>query len=327
MEITYSQALNQAIAEEMRRDEKIYAIGENIGIYGGGFGVTAGLYEEFGEKRVVETPISETGFVGTAIGSAITGLSPIVEIMFSDFMTVCWDQIVNQAAKMRYMFGGGTSVPMVIRTPSGGGTGAAAQHSQSLETMLAHVPGLKVVIPSTPYDAKGLLKTAIRDDNPVMFLEQKLLYSLEGEVPEEDYSIPFGKADIKKQGTDCTIITYGRMVHYSLETALNLEEEGIDVEVVDLRSISPLDTETIINSAKKTGRIVVVHEAVEFAGFGGEIVATIVESDAFYSLKAPVIRVGGEFAPVPFSPNLEREVFPTIDKITKAVYKVMKSPK
>ncbi len=318
-EITYAQAIKEAMSEEMRRDENVYFMGEDIGVYCGAFGVSGGMLEEFGPERVMDTPISETGFVGAGIGSAITGMRPIVEIMFSDFMAVCWDQIINQAPKMRYMFGGKVKVPMVLRTPSGGGTGAAAQHSQSLETMLAHVPGLKVVIPSSPYDAKGLLKTAIRDDNPVIFLEQKLLYRRKGEVPEEEYTIPLGVADVKRQGKDCTIITYGRMVYFCLEAADKLAEEGIDVEVVDIRSLLPLDTQTLIDSVMKTKHCIVVHEAVKFAGFGGELAATINESEAFYYLDSPIKRLGAKSCPVPFNPNLEKSCFPTVEEIIAAV--------
>lgn len=318
-EITYKDAVREAMCEEMRRDENVYFMGEDIGAYCGAFGVSKGMQEEFGEDRVIETPISETAFVGAGIGSAITGMRPIVELMFSDFMAVCYDQIINQAAKMHFMFAGKVNVPMVIRTPAGGGTGAAAQHSQSLEQMYCHVPGLKVVVPSTPYDAKGLLKSAIRDNNTVMFLEQKRLYKTKGLVPEEDYTIPLGVADIKREGKDVSIITYGRMVQMSLEVAEKPEKEGISVEVVDLRTLSPLDKDAIIATAKKTRRVVVVHEAVEFGGFGGEIVSTIVDSEAFYYLDAPVKRVGALYCPVPFNPILEANTFPTPEKIEAAV--------
>lgn len=318
-EITYKDAVREAMCEEMRRDENVYFMGEDIGAYCGAFGVSKGMIEEFGEERVIETPISETAFVGAGIGSAITGMRPIVELMFSDFMAVCYDQIINQAAKMHFMFAGKVNVPMVIRTPAGGGTGAAAQHSQSLEQMYCHVPGLKVVVPSTPYDAKGLLKASIRDNNTVMFLEQKRLYKTKGLVPDEDYVIPLGVADVKREGKDVSIITYGRMVQMSLEVAEKLEKEGISVEVVDLRTLSPLDKDAIIATAKKTRRVVVVHEAVQFGGFGGEIVSTIVDSDAFYYLDAPIKRVGALYCPVPFNPVLEANTFPTPEKIEAAV--------
>jgi len=318
-EITYAEAIREAMSEEMRRNPDVFFMGEDIGIYGGTFRVSEGMLDEFGPARVRDTPISESGFVGAAVGAAITGSRPIVELMFSDFIGVCFDHILNQAPKMRYMFGGKVSVPLVLRAPSGGGTGAAAQHSQSLEAIFAHIPGLKVVTPSTPYDAKGLLKTAIRDDNPVIFLEQKLLYRTTGNVPEEAYTIPLGIADIKRTGADCTIITYGRMVRLSLQAAEQLAEEGIDTEVIDIRSLLPLDTETLIRSVKKTKRCVVVHEAVQFAGFGGELSATIVESEAFYSLAAPIKRLGALHAPVPFNATLEQHYFPTVERIVAAV--------
>ena len=321
--ITYKDAVREAMCEEMRRDNTVFLMGEDIGKYCGAFGVSKGMLDEFGPERIIETPISETAFMGAGVGAAITGMRPIVELMFSDFMAVCYDQIINQAAKMHFMFAGKVNVPMVIRTPSGGGTGAAAQHSQSLEQMYLHVPGLKVVVPSTPYDAKGLLKTAIRDNNPVVFLEQKRLYNTKGQVPAEDYTIPFGVADTKKEGKDVSIITYGRMVQMSLQVAEKLEKEGISVEVVDLRTLAPLDKEAVIATAKKTRRVVVVHEAVQFGGFGGEIVSTIVDSDAFFYLDAPVKRVGGLYCPVPFNPILEAEAFPTPAKIEAAVRELL----
>lgn len=318
-EITYRDAVREAMCEEMRRDESVYFMGEDIGVYCGAFGVSKGMIQEFGPERVRETPISETAFMGAGVGSAITGMRPIVELMFSDFMAVCYDQIINQAAKMHFMFAGKVNVPMVIRTAAGGGTGAAAQHSQSLEQMYCHVPGLKVVVPSTPYDAKGLLKASIRDNNTVVFLEQKRLYKEKGRIPDEDYVIPLGKADVKREGRDVSIITYGRMVQMSLQVAEKLAKEGIDVEVLDLRTLSPLDTEAVIRTAKKTGRVVVVHESVQFAGFGGEIVSTINDSDAFYYLDAPVKRVGALFCPIPFNPVLEANTFPTEERIEAAV--------
>lgn len=267
-EITYAQAINDAISEEMRKDDTVFMMGEDIGLYCGAFGVSRGMVQEFGEERIIDTPIAEQAYVGAAVGAAMTGLRPIVELMFSDFMCVCFDELVNEAAKLRFMFGGKVKVPLVMRAAAGAGTGAAAQHSQSLEACLAHFPGLKVVIPSTPYDAKGLLKSAIHDDNPVMFLEQKKLYRTKGEVPEEDYSIPLGVADIKREGQDCTIVTYGRMVQVCLEAAEALEKEGINIEIVDIRSLLPLDTDTIIQSVKKTKHVLIVHEAVQFGGFG-----------------------------------------------------------
>jgi len=318
-EITYAQAINEAMCEEMRRDPDLYFLGEDIGVYRGAFGVSGGMLEEFGPGRVVDAPISETAIIGCAIGSAITGTPAIAELMFSDFMAVCFDQIINQAAKIRYMSGGKLEIPIVIRTPSGGGTGAAAQHSQSLETMLAHVPGLYVAVPSTPYDAKGLLKSAVRDRNPVVFLEQKLLYRRKGEVPEGEYTIPLGLADIKRQGDDCTIVTYGRMVHFCMEAAQRLEGEGISAEVVDLRTLYPLDRQAIIDSVKKTQRVLIVHEAVKFCGFGAEVAGIVAESEAFFYLEAPITRLGAKYAPIPFNPALERGMFPSPESIYQAV--------
>ncbi len=322
-EITYANAVKEAMCEEMRRDENVYFMGEDIGTYCGAFGVSAGMLQEFGPERVMDTPISETAFLGAGVGSAVTGMRPIVELMFSDFMAVCFDQILNQAAKMRYMFGGKVKVPMVIRTPSGGGTGAAAQHSQSLENMYCHIPGLKVVAPSTPYDAKGLLKSAIRDDNCVMFLEQKLLYRTKGMIPDEDYTIPLGVADIKREGSDLSVITYGRTVQMALTIADKLEKEGKSIEVLDLRTLSPLDEEAIIKTVMKTKKAVVVHEATKFGGFGGEIVSTIVDSEAFYYLDAPIKRVGAMFCPIPFNPTLEKTVLPSIERIELAIREIL----
>ena len=324
-EITYADAVREAMSEEMRRDENVFFMGEDIGVYNGAFGVSKGMIQEFGEERVRETPISETGFVGAAVGAAMLGMRPIVELMFSDFMTVCWDQIANEAAKVRMMLGGAVKVPMVLRTASGGGTGAAAQHSQSLENLYCHIPGLKVVIPSTAYDAKGLLVSAIRDDNPVIFLEQKRLYREKGLVPEEEYTIPLGLCDIKKPGRDVTIVTYGRMVQMSLAVAEKLEADGISAEIIDIRTLVPLDTKTIIESVKKTRRVVIVHEAVQFSGFGAEIAAQIADSEAFFYLDAPIKRVGGLYTPIPFNPILEASVFPTPAKIESAVRDVISS--
>ena len=280
-EMTYKDAVREAMVEEMRRDEDVIFLGEDIGVYGGAFGVSVGMVEEFGEERVRDTPLSEAAIAGCAVGAAATGLRPIMEIMFSDFITIAMDAIVNQAAKMRYMFGGKAQVPMVVRTPGGSGTGAAAQHSQSLEAWMCHVPGLKVVAPSTPADAKGLLKAAIRDNNPVIFYENKLLYKTKGLVPEEDYVIELGKADIKREGSDVTVITYGRMLERCQEAAEVLATENIDVEIIDLRTLYPMDKETIIKSVCKTGRVLIVHEAAKTGGLGGEISATIAESEAF----------------------------------------------
>jgi len=317
--ITYREALNEALREEMLRDRKVILIGEDIGVYGGGFGVTKGLIEEFGDRRVLETPVSETAFVGAATGSAIMGMRPVVELMFADFMGVCWDQIMNEAAKIHFMYGGRMNVPMVIRTASGAGTGAAAQHSQSLENMYCQVPGLKVVVPSTPRDAKGLLKSAIRDDNPVIFLEQKTLYKESGEIPAEEYVIELGKADIKREGKDISIISWGRMVPECLKVADKLAKEGISCEVLDLRTLSPLDKEAIINTAEKTGRVLVVHESVEFGGFGAEVACTINESSAWSRLKAPVKRLGGAFCPIGSAREFEEKTLPTALSIENAV--------
>ncbi len=318
-EKTYAQAIKEAMSEEMRKDENVFLMGEDVGLYGGAFGVSVGMFEEFGEERIRDTPISEAVIAGAAAGAAVTGMRPIAEIMFSDFTTISMDQLVNQAAKMRYMFGGKAKVPMVLRTPGGSGTGAAAQHSQSLEAWFCHVPGLKVVVPSTPYDAKGLLKAAIRDDNPVMFFEQKLLYRKKGEVPDEEYIVELGKADVKREGKDLTIITYGRMVPTCLAVAEELAKEGIEVEVVDPRTLLPLDTETLVASAKKTGRVLIVHEAVKTGGFGGEIAAAIADSEAFYYLDAPIKRLCGLDVPIPYCPELEKNVVPTEEKIKEAV--------
>ncbi len=323
--ITYAQAINEAMSEEMRKDENIVFMGEDIGVYGGAFGVSRGMFEEFGDDRVKDTPISELVITGCATGAAMTGLRPIVEIMFSDFLTLAMEQLANQAAKNRFQFGGQASVPMVLRTPGGSGTGAAEQHSQSLEAWVCHVPGLKVVIPSTPYDAKGLLKASMLDNNPVVFIEQKLLYRTKGEVPEveDDYIIPLGKADIKREGKDVTIVTYGRMVQRSLIVAERFAAEGVDIEVIDIRTLVPLDKECLIESAKKTGKVLVVHEACQTGGYGGEIASTIVDSDAFFYLDAPVKRLGGLDVPIPYNPNLEALVVPTEDKITAAVRELL----
>ncbi len=317
-EITYAQALKDAMSEEMRRDERVFLLGEDVGPYGGAFGVTRGMIEEFGPERVRDTPISEAAITGAAVGAAMTGMRPIVEIMFSDFITIAMDQLVNQAAKARYQFGGQASVPMVLRAPEGSGTGAAAQHSQSVEAWVLNVPGLKVVAPSTPADAKGLLKSSIRDDNPVVFLEQKLLYRTKGEVPEGELLVPLGSADVKRPGKDLTVITYGRMVARCLEAAGRLAGEGVEAEVIDLRTLRPLDTATLIASARRTGRVLIVHEACQFAGFGGEIAAAICDSDAFYCLDAPIRRLGGRDVPIPYNKTLEAAVVPTVDSIAAA---------
>lgn len=283
------------------------------------------MIEEFGPERVRNTPISEAAIAGGAVGAALTGMRPILELQFSDFITIAMDQLVNQAAKTRYMFGGKGKVPLVVRTPAGSGTGAAAQHSQSLEAWMAHIPGLKVVQPSTAYDAKGLLKAAMDDDNPVIFYEHKLLYKTIGEVPEEQYSIPLGKADVKRNGKDVTIVATAIMVHKALEAAKELEAEGIDVEIIDPRTLVPLDEETIIESVKKTGKCIVVHEAVKRGGYGGEIASMIAESEAFDYLDAPIKRLGGLAVPIPYNPTLEKAVIPQVPDIIEAAKELVRS--
>ncbi|MGA2762747.1 MAG: alpha-ketoacid dehydrogenase subunit beta [Spirochaetia bacterium] len=317
-EITYAEAIREAMCEEMRRDKDVFFMGEDIGVYGGAFGVSVGMIEEFGPDRVRDTPISEAAIIGAAAGAAVTGSRPIAEIQFSDFIAIGLDQLGNQAAKMRYMFGGRAQVPMVIRAPAGSGTGAAAQHSQSQEALYCHIPGLKVVIPSTPRDAKGLLKSAIRDNNPVVFLEQKLLYRKKGPVPQEEYTIPLGQADVKREGTDLTIVTWGRMVPMCLEVAEKLASDGKSIEVLDPRTLVPLDKEAIIQSVMKTGKLLIVHEAVQTAGYGGEIAAVVADSRAFFHLDAPIRRVAGFDIPIPYNPNLERNAVPTPEKIERA---------
>nr|WP_272942720.1 alpha-ketoacid dehydrogenase subunit beta [Bacillus xiamenensis] len=324
-EISYLEAVREAMSQEMRENQDVFILGEDIGVYGGAFGVTRGMIEEFGPERVRNTPISEAAIAGGAVGAALTGMRPILELQFSDFITIAMDQLVNQAAKTRYMFGGKGKVPLVVRTPAGSGTGAAAQHSQSLEAWMAHIPGLKVVQPSTAYDAKGLLKAAMDDDNPVIFYEHKLLYKTISEVPEEQYSIPLGKADVKRSGKDVTIVATAIMVHKALEAAKELEAEGIDVEIIDPRTLVPLDEETIIESVKKTGKCIVVHEAVKRGGYGGEIASMIAESDAFDYLDAPIKRLGGLPVPIPYNPTLEKAVIPQVPDIIEAAKELVRS--
>lgn len=321
-ELSAAQAIREALAEEMRRDPSIFIMGEDIGLYGGAFGVTFGLLEEFGPERIRDTPISEAAIAGAAVGAALLGMRPIAEIQFSDFLTNAMDLIVNQAAKNRYMFGGKAKVPMVVRTPGGAGTGAAAQHSQSLEAWFAHVPGLKVVMPGTPADAKGLLKAAIRDDNPVIFLEHKLLYRVKGHVPEEEYTIPLGKANLIRQGRDLTIITYSYAVQKSIAAAEKLSEEGIEADVLDLRTLLPLDVEAVIAAVSRTGRVLIVHEAVEHGGFGGEIAARIAGSEAFEFLVAPIRRVCGKPVPIPCNKDLEFRALPQVEEIVEAARQI-----
>jgi pyruvate dehydrogenase E1 component beta subunit len=321
-EMTYAQALNAALTEEMRRDADVVLLGEDVGVHGGVFTVSKGLLDEFGADRVRDTPISEAAFIGLATGAAMTGMRPVVEIMYMDFMLVGADSVVNQAAKMRYMTGGQVQVPLVIRTQQGGGRGNAAQHSQSLDALWAHVPGLKVVLPATPYDAKGLLKSAIRENNPVLFIEHKLLYFTKGEVPASEYTLPIGNAEVKRSGTDVTIVAISRSVLHALEAAEQLAKDGISAEVIDPRTIRPMDFETIISSVQKTHRLVLVHEAVQFGSIISEIAATVQER-AFDFLDAPITRVGGADSPVAYSLPLEQEQLPNADKIITAVKNVV----
>lgn len=318
---TYMQAINDALREEMERDSNVLIFGEDVGKFGGCFGVTQGLYEQFGETRVRDTPITESAIIGAATGAAAAGLRPVCELMFVDFIGVCMDQLFNQAAKMRYMFGGKTTIPMVVRAPQGAGIGAAAQHSQSLEAWFMHIPGLKVAMPATPADAYGLLLTAIRDDNPVMFLEHKMLYAVEGEVPEDAGALPFGQANVCREGTDVTIVAFSKMVYSALEAAETLADKGISAEVIDPRTVTPLDIDTLLTSVKKTHNLVVAHEAVKVAGVGAEIAAQVAEEAIDY-LDGPIMRVGAPFTPVPFSPPLEEAFIPGAKDIVAAVEKM-----
>jgi len=320
--MNYGEAIGDAIVLEMRKDPKVWVLGEDVGLYGGVFGVTKAAFHEFGPKRVLDTPISEGGFIGLAVGAAAVGLRPVAELMIGDFVVFCMDELVNQAAKMRYMFGGKLSIPLTLRVPAGAGTRAAAQHSQSLEAYFTHTPGWKVVYPSNPADAKGLMLASIRDDNPVMFMEHKYLYSLEGEVPEGEYLVPLGKAEVKREGTDVSIVAWAWDVHKSLAAAETLSEQGIDAEVIDLRTIAPLDKEAVLASVKKTGRLVIVNEACKTGSFAGEIAAMVVD-EAFDSLDAPIKRVCGADTPVPFSPPLEDAFLPSADKVVAAVLEIM----
>ena len=322
-EITYREAIIEAMREEMRRDGYLFLIGEDVGPYGGEHGLSKGLWQEFGDLRVKDAPISEAAIVGCALGAAITGCRAIAEIPFCDFIGISMDQIFNQAAKLKYMYGGRAKVSLVIRTSIGGYISAAAQHSQCLEAWFNHIPGLKIVMPSTPFDAKGLLKSAIRDNNPVMVFEHKKLFNSIGEVPEEDYTIPLGKADIKRKGKDLTIIATSYMVHLSLKAAEKLSDEGIEVEVIDPRTLVPLDEELILNSVKKTGKAIVVNESWKRNGVGAEI-ASIISEKAFDWLDGPVQRIAAENVPIPFSPILENFVLPSEEKIIKAVLSLFK---
>ena len=319
-EINYVRAINEALREELARDENVVIVGEDVGQSGGAFSATKGLYDEFGSKRVIDTPMSESAIAGVAVGAAIQGLRPVVEIMFMDFITLAMDSIVNSAAKMRYIFGGQYKVPVVFFTVGGGGQSAGPNHSQSLEAWFCHVPGLKVVYPSTAYDVKGLLKSSIRDDNPIVFIGHKSIRS-KGEVPEEEYLLPLGKADIKRQGADVTIVTWGQIFFKVALCADRLAKEGIDVEIIDLRTLIPLDMETIENSVKRTGRLVIAHEAPKMGGYGAEIVASVVEK-MFDHLDAPIKRVGAAFTPIPWGPDLEKAVLPQEDDIIAAVKEI-----
>ncbi len=322
-EITYLEAVREAITQEMERDETVFLIGEDVGKYGGAFGVSFGMLDKFGPERILDTPITELGIAGAAVGAALIGMRPIAEIMFMDFTTLASEQLVNQAAKLRFMFGGKATVPMVLRTPAGSGTGAASHHSQSLENWFVHIPGLKVVMPSTPYDVKGLLIASIRDNNPVVFIEHKLLYKVKGPVPEESYTIPLGAAEVKRAGRHLTIVATSIMVQRSLQAAELLVNEGIDVEVVDPRTLKPLDTPTIINSVKKTGRVLIVHEAARTGGYGGELAAEIAESEAFGYLDAPIVRLAGRDMPIPYNRNLEKHTVPQVEDIVEKARQIV----
>ncbi|EMB79420.1 alpha-ketoacid dehydrogenase subunit beta [Streptococcus mutans] len=320
--VALREAINLAMSEEMRKDEKIILMGEDVGIYGGDFGTSVGMLAEFGEKRVKDTPISEAAIAGSAVGAAQTGLRPIVDLTFMDFVTIAMDAIVNQGAKANYMFGGGLKTPVTFRVASGSGIGSAAQHSQSLEAWLTHIPGIKVVAPGTVNDAKALLKSAIRDNNIVIFMEPKALYGKKEEVNlDPDFYIPLGKGEIKREGTDVTIVSYGRMLERVLKAAEEVTAEDISVEVVDPRTLIPLDKDLIINSVKKTGKVILVNDAYRTGGFIGEIASVITESEAFDYLDAPVLRLASEDVPVPYSHVLETAILPDVAKIKEAIYK------
>ncbi|MBI2845507.1 MAG: alpha-ketoacid dehydrogenase subunit beta [Chloroflexi bacterium] len=322
-EKTVIQAIKEAIAEEMAREERMVLLGEDIGKRGGVFRVTEGLIDKCGEERVIDTPLAELGIVGIAIGLALNGMRPMAEIQFADFIHPAFDQIVSEMARMRYRSNGTWTCPMVIRAPYGGGIGGGLYHSQSVEAFFAHVPGLKVVVPGTPYDAKGLLKSAMRDEDPVMYFEHKKTYRLvKGEVPEEEYTVPIGEAEVKREGTDLTVITYGLMLHYSLQAAEEVAKDGISVEIVDLRTVLPLDKKTILESVGKTSKVLIVHEDNKTGGLGGEVAAIIAE-EAFDSLDAPIMRLCGPDVPaVPFSPTMQEAFMPNPEKIAEAIRKL-----
>jgi len=318
-------AIIMAMSEEMRRDENVFLMGEDVGIFGGDFGTSVGMLDEFGKERVRDTPISENAISGAAIGAAMTGMRPIVDVTFMDFVVYMMDNIVNQAAKTRYMFGGKGQIPVVFRCAAGGGVGSAAQHSQSLEAWFTHIPGLKVVAPGTPADVKGILKAAVRDNNPVIFLEYKVQFNMKGEVPlDPDFVLPIGKADIKKEGKDVSVITYGRMLERVMQAAKEVEEaEGVSVEVVDLRTLKPLDKDTVLESVKKTGKVLLVNDAHKTGGFIGEVAATIAESDAFDFLDGRILRLAGEDVPIPYNQTLEAAMIPSVERIKKYILKLV----
>jgi pyruvate dehydrogenase E1 component beta subunit len=321
-ELTYREALREAMAEEMERDERVFLMGEEVGHYNGAYKVSEGLLEQFGERRVVDTPIAETGFAGVGIGAAMVGLRPIIEFMTWNFSLCAYDQLVNNAAKLRYMSGGQIELPIVFRGPGGAAHQLAAQHSQVVESLYAYVPGLKVVAPATPYDAKGLLKSAIRDDNPIVFIEGEVLYGRKGQVPDEEYTIPLGKGDVKREGKDVTIIAWSKMVYVAQDAAAELAKQGVEVEIIDPRTIRPLDEELILRSVKKTNRCVIVEEGWPFAGAGAEI-SYRVTNKAFDYLDSPVVRVTAEDVPMPYAKNLEHLVLPNVEKVVNAVKGVL----
>jgi pyruvate dehydrogenase E1 component beta subunit len=322
--MTYAEALRDGLRLALQADPCVFLIGEDIGVYGGAFGVTAGLMAEFGAERVIDTPISEAGIAGACVGAALTGMRPVGEIQFMDFVTLSMEQLVLQAAKVRFMFGGKASVPMVLRMPGGSGTGAAAQHSESLENWFVHVPGLKVVMPSTPYDAKGLLLAAIDDNNPVIFVEHKLLYKTKGEVPAGAYRVPLGQTRVARAGAHLTVVATSIMVTRALQAADELAKEGIELEVIDPRTLKPFDDAPILESVKKTGRALIVHEAVEIGGFGGEVAARIVASDAFAYLDAPIRRLAGLDIPIPYNRELEQHAVPQVENIVREARKLVR---
>lgn len=322
-ELTYAEAIREAITTAMDEDERVFLLGEDIGVYGGAFGVSAGLIEKYGAERVIDTPISEAAIAGSVAGAAMTGMRPIGEIQFMDFVTLSMEQLVLQAAKIRFMFGGKATVPFVLRMPGGSGTGAAAQHSESLENWFVHVPGLKVVMPSNAYDAKGLLLASIEDDNPVIFVEHKLLYKTKGVVPEERYVLPLSQTHVAREGSDLTVVATSLMVQRSLEAAQVLAEEGIELEVVDPRTLKPLDDGPIIESVSKTGKLLIVHEAVMTGGYGGEIAARVAASEAFDYLDAPIRRLAGLDIPIPYNRNLEAHAVPQVEDIVTEARKLV----